>query len=110
MTIGATSKENDYSKRVNYFQSWHMGTTNKLLQTALQKQMHSSRQCEAAIVTYCHTVDENGLRFTKSFKKCSISNDLDGTEDDELWAEQYDKSNTDSDMYDDTQTDTTDVQ
>jgi len=33
---------------------------------------------------------------TKSFKKCSISNDLDGTEDDELWAEQYDKSNTHS--------------
>jgi len=32
MTIKATSKENDYSKRyVNYFQSWQMGTTNKLL-------------------------------------------------------------------------------
>jgi len=27
----ATSKENDYSKQcVNYFQSWHMGSTNKL--------------------------------------------------------------------------------
>jgi len=38
MIIKATSKENDYSKQcVNYFQSWHMGTTNKLLQTALQK-------------------------------------------------------------------------
>ena len=36
MTIGVTSKENKYSKQyVNYFQSWHMGTTNKLLQTAL---------------------------------------------------------------------------
>jgi len=35
MTIEATSKENDFSKQcVNYFQSWHMGTTNKLLQTA----------------------------------------------------------------------------
>jgi len=38
MTVEATSKENDYCKQcVNYFQSWHMGTTNKLLQTALQK-------------------------------------------------------------------------
>ena len=42
---------------------------------------------------------------TKSFKKCSISNDLDGTEDDVLWAEQQDKSDTDSEekgnnMYD----------
>ena len=62
MTIEATSKENDYSKQcVNYFQSWHMGTTNKLLQTALQKRTHSSRQPEAAVVTHCHTVDENGL-------------------------------------------------
>jgi len=57
---------------------------------------------------------------TKSFKKCSISNDLDDMEDEILWAEQYGKSNTDSDeegdnmyddkMYDDTRTDTTDVQ
>jgi len=41
---------------------------------------------------------------TKSFKKCSISNDLGGMEDDVLWDEQYDKSDTDSeeesdDMY-----------
>ena len=50
---------------------------------------------------------------TKSFKKCSISNDLDGTEDDILWNEQHNKSDTDKEgdeMYDDTQTDTTDVQ
>jgi len=34
--IEATSKEDDYGKQfVNYFRSWHMGTTNKLLQTAL---------------------------------------------------------------------------
>jgi len=47
MTTEATSKENDYSKQcVNYFQSWHMGTTNKLLQTALRKGMHSSSQSE----------------------------------------------------------------
>ena len=37
---------------------------------------------------------------------CSISNDLDGTEDDVLWDERHDKSDTDSDekgnnMYDD---------
>ena len=75
--------------------------------------MHSSRQPEAAIVTYHHTVGENII--TKSFKKYSINNDLDGMEDEVLWAEQYDKSDTDSDkeggdMYDDTQTDTTDVQ
>jgi len=36
-----------------------MGTTNKLLQTALQKRMHSSRQPEAAVVTYRHTAGEN---------------------------------------------------
>jgi len=38
MTIEATSKENNYREQcVNYFQSWHMGNTNKLLQTALTK-------------------------------------------------------------------------
>jgi len=61
MIIEATSKENDYSKHcVNYFQRWHMGTTNKLLQTALWKRMHSSRQPEAAFVTYHYAVGENG--------------------------------------------------
>jgi len=34
---------------------------------------------------------------TKSFKKCFISNDLDGTEDAILWDEQHDKSDTNSD-------------
>jgi len=38
-----------------------MGTTKKLLQTALQKRTHSSKQPEAAIVTYRHAVGENGL-------------------------------------------------
>jgi len=38
-----------------------MGTTNKLLQTVLQKRMHSRRLPEAAIVTYRHTVGKNGL-------------------------------------------------
>jgi len=39
-----------------------------------------------------------------SFKKCSISNDLDGTEEVELWDEHHDKSDTDEEgnkMYDD---------
>jgi len=62
ITIESTSKENHYSKQcVNYFQSWHMGTPNKLLQTALWKWMYSGGQPEAAVVTYCHTVGENGL-------------------------------------------------
>ena len=122
MTIEATSKVNNYRKHyVNYFQSWHKGTTNKLLQKELQKRTHNNRHPEAVIVTYHHTVGENGLGsnrtqpiITKSFKKCSISNDLDGMDDDVLWAKQYDKSDTDSDegddRCDDTQTDTTDVQ
>ena len=37
---------------------------------------------------------------SKSFKKCSISNDLDGT-DNELWDEHHNKSDTDSDEEDD---------
>ena len=49
---------------------------------------------------------------TKSFKKCSISNDLDGREDNVLWDEQYDRSDSDkegNDTYDDTRPDITDV-
>ena len=62
MTIEATSKEKDYSKHcLNYLQSWHMGTTNKLLQTALLKRTHSRRQPEADFVTNRHKVGENGL-------------------------------------------------
>jgi len=69
-----------------------MGTTNKLLHTALRKWTHSSRQAEAAvIVTYHHIVGENGLGLNRP-----ISNDLDGMEYNVLWAEQYDKSDTDS--------------
>ena len=57
----------------------------------------------------------NPAIITKLFKKCSISNDLDGTEGDVLRDEQHNKSDTNSDkkgdnMYDDTWTDTTDVQ
>jgi len=56
-----------------------------------------------------------GIKLTLALlpKKCSISNDLDGTEDDILWDERHDKSDSEEegdDMYDDTQTDTTDVQ
>ena len=74
--------------------------------------MHSSRQTEAAVVTYRHTMGENSLGLnrswnyiSKSFKKCSISNDIDGTEDDILWDEQHDKSDSDEEgnkMHDDT--------
>jgi len=43
MTIEATSKENDYSTHsVNYFQSWQMGTTNKL------PKKHYANECTAA--------------------------------------------------------------
>ena len=75
MTIEATSKENYYSKQcVTYFQSWHMGTTNKLLQTALQKLTHRSRQPEASVVTYCHTVGENGLGLNRPWRRrCTMT-------------------------------------
>ena len=91
-----------------------MGITNKLLQKALQKQTHSSRQPEAVAVTCGHTVGENGLGLNgnpPSLPNCSrsaLSADLDGTEDIVLWPEQDDKSDTDSDegnnMYDDMMT------
>ena len=47
--------------------------------------------------------------------KWSISNDLDGTDNDVLWDEQHDKSDMDSDkegdkMYDDTRTNTSILQ
>jgi len=44
---------------------------------------------------------------TKSFKKCSIGNVLVGMGDEVLWADSDEEGN---DMYDDTQTDTIDVQ
>ena len=82
----ATSKETYYSKQcVNYFQRKRTG------------------------------IKQTPPSLTKLFKKCSISNDLDNIEDAVLWAEHYENSDTDSNeesnnMYDDTQTDTTDVQ
>jgi len=106
MTIEATSKENDYSKQcVNYFQSWHMGTTNKLLQTAWWKQTHSSKQPEVGLNRPQH--------YYQIIQEVLYSNDLDGTEDDILWDEQHDRSDFDEegdDMYDDTWTDTIDFQ
>jgi len=36
--------------------------TWELLQTAFQKQTHRNRQPDAAVVTYRHTVGENGPR------------------------------------------------
>ena len=53
-----------------------MGITNKLLQKALQKRTHSSRQPEAAVVTYRHTVGENGLGLNRPrhhYENCSRS-------------------------------------
>ena len=71
MMIEATSKENDYSRQcVTYFQNWHMGSNNKLLQTALRKQMYSSRQPEAAVVTYLHSEGENGLELNQPCHHC----------------------------------------
>ena len=42
-----------------------MGTTNKLLQTALQKRTHSIKQPESVIVTCRHTVGEDSLGFNR---------------------------------------------
>ena len=63
-----------------------------------------------SLLSFKAKLNRPGIKLTlpslpKSFKNCSISNDLDGTEDDVLWAEQYDRSDTDSkeegdDMYD----------
>jgi len=95
-----TSKAGTWEQLIYYFKQ--------------RKRTHTSRQPEGAIIIYRHPVGENGLglnrpcyHYQKSFKKCSISNDLDGTEDDILWVKQHDKSDTDSkeegnDMYDDT--------
>ena len=123
MTIEATSKETYYSKRcVNYFQSWYTGTTNKLLQKAI---METNTQQQATWSGCCYLLSHSGWKLpgikstpaiiTKLFKRYSISNDLDGTDDGELWAEQHNKYDTDSDeedddMYDGKPTDKTDLQ
>ena len=46
-----------------------MWTTNKLLQTALQKGTNSSRQPEEAVVTYRHAVGENGLGLNQPWRR-----------------------------------------
>ena len=78
-----------------------MGTTNKLLQRTLRKRTHISRQHEAAIIIY-HDAGLNRPNHHYQIVQDCISNDSDGMEDDVLWSEQYDKSDTDSneDMYD----------
>ena len=66
-----------------------------------------------AVLSCSHTVDEDSLGFYRPhhhyqiIQEVLISNDLDGMEDDVLWAEQHDKSDTDldeqgDDKYDDT--------
>ena len=118
MTIEVISNENDYSKHsVNYFQSWHMGTTINYEQTALQKQKHSCRQPEAVIVTQHHTVGDDCLGFYRPRHHYQIIQEV-LYHQSFRWCRRWcitDKSNTDSDeegnkMYDDAQTDTTDVQ
>ena len=73
-----------------------MSTTNKIIQTALpvitQWVKTAWDSIDPAIIYKC-------------FKKCSISNDLDGMEDDILWDKQHEKFDSDeegNDMYDDT--------
>jgi len=125
MTTEATSKKIKTITANNVLitskaDTWEL--LNKLLQTAFQKWMHSSRQPEAAIVTYHHTVGKNGLGLNRPCHHYQIVQEVlyqqwfrwHGRWD-VVWAEQYDKLDTDSgeegdDTYDDTWTDTTDVQ
>jgi len=114
IVIECTSKETNYSKQcVNYFQVWHMGTTTKL---PYFKQHYGNKHTTGGnlsgpslpiITQWIQTAWDamDPAIITKSFNKYSISNYLDGMEDEVLWAEQYDKSDTDSDeegdyMYD----------
>ena len=64
----------------------------------------------ASLVTVCQWVKESWQELSKemverSFKKCGISNALDGTEDDLVWEEEEDSSQVeeepDCDVYDD---------
>ena len=64
----------------------------------------------ASLVTVCQWVKESWQELSKemverSFKKCEISNALDGTEDDLVWEEEEDSSQVeeepDCDVYDD---------
>ena len=65
---------------------------------------------ETSLVTVCQWVKESWRELSKemverSFKKCGISNALDGTEDDLVWEEEEDSSQVeeepDCDVYDD---------
>ena len=63
------------------------------------------RQKKPSITQWCHWVlqawaDIDSAIIIKSFKKCSISNALDGTEDNTLY-EDSSEGDTDSDPYDD---------
>ena len=72
--------------------------------------VHEAEQTRAALVTVCQWVKESWQELSKemverSFKKCGISNALDGTEDDLVWEEEEDSSQVeeepDCDVYDD---------
>ena len=72
--------------------------------------VHEAEQTRAVLVTVCQWVKESWQELSKemverSFKKCGISNALDGTEDDLVWEEEEDSSQVeeepDCDVYDD---------
>jgi len=87
-----TSKAGPWELLINYFKQYYGN-----------EHATGDGQPEAAVVAYRHTAGENGMGLnrpaiiTKLFKKSSIRNNLDGTEDELLWAEQYDKSDEEGD-------------
>ena len=100
-----TSKPATWELPINYFKQHYRNkrtVAGNLKRPSLHISSHSGWK-------------QPGIKLVQMVQKCSISNDLDGIEDDVLWAVQYDKSDTDSDeegddMYDDIHTNTTDVQ
>ena len=84
---------------------------NKLVMMSGEKTFTPGGQLRAAsLVTVCQWVKESWQELSKemverSFKKCGISNALDGTEDDLVWEEEEDSSQVeeepDCDVYDD---------
>jgi len=101
-----TSKAGTWELLINYFKQ-HYG--NK--RTAAGKLKRPSLPIVTQWVKMAW--DSINPSIITKLKKCSISNYLDGMEADILWAEEYDKSDSDEEgnnIYDDTQTDATNVQ
>jgi len=83
MTIEYTSKENVYSKHsVNYFQSWHMGTTDKLLQTAVQKH-NTINEIVFCLTSYTCYIYPTTMSGNLKWKKCAYGREF------KLKVEQY---------------------